>query len=118
MSSLPKEKIIELAAQAGFGSNPFCQALVRHSNGSWVGVEEQLIEFTRLVLAEVAAPMPDADGWITWVGGECPVSDDTVVEVQLREGVFDHALSGDYYWDHRGDADIVAYRVIEQKDNG
>ena len=31
-------------------------------------------------------PEPDADGWIDWDGGECPVPEGTFVSVMLRNG--------------------------------
>lgn len=54
--------------------------------------------------------------WIKWEGGECPVSDDTVVDVKFREGGDpDRACAGTYYWPHDNDSsDIVAYRVVGQ----
>lgn len=64
---------------------------------------------------------PDADGWIEWSGGECPVAHGTSVDVL-------HA-DGEYFADHKagvhdlthfaatdwqftgGPSDIVFYRV-------
>lgn len=34
--------------------------------------------------AAMAAPQPDADGWIPWAGGACPVSPDTLVDVKVK----------------------------------
>ena len=69
--------------------------------------------------APKAAPQPDADGWIPYAGGGCPVDGDVTVEVQLRSGlehVAEDAEAADY-WDWSIDdvgGDIVAYRVVEQ----
>lgn len=66
-----------------------------------------------------AAPQPDADGWIPYAGGGCPVDGDVTVEVRLRSGqenVAEDAEAADY-WDWSIDdvgGDIVAYRVVEQ----
>jgi len=68
---------------------------------------------------EPAAPSPDADGWIPYAGGGCPVDGDVTVEVRLRSGqenVAEDAEAADY-WDWSIDdvgGDIVAYRVVEQ----
>ena len=67
----------------------------------------------------LAAPQPDADGWIPWAGGECPVGVNDLTEVKLRNGtafIDDEAKEGDsWFWDH-GDnpSDIIAYRVIKE----
>lgn len=58
----------------------------------------------------------DADGWIHWVGGECPVPPESQVEVSFRNGqsfTYLHAMS--LRWKHRDDfSDIIAYRVIKK----
>lgn len=61
----------------------------------------------------------DADGWIPYAGGGCPVGGDVTVEVRLRSGqenVAEDAEAADY-WDWSVDdvgGDIVAYRVVEE----
>lgn len=56
----------------------------------------------------------DADGWIQWDGGDCPVPSVIVVQTTLRNGGINPApghAAGIYRWDHRGNsADIIAYR--------
>ena len=67
-----------------------------------------------MLAARATEPTADADGWIEWDGGECPVPEDTVVDVRLRNGkelLLQAALWCD--WDHDDAAtDIIAYRVV------
>lgn len=53
--------------------------------------------------------------WIQWHGGECPVSEDTVVDVRIIGLSYSHTRrAGDLDWWHGGGVgDIVAYRVVE-----
>lgn len=58
------------------------------------------------------------DGWIDWGGGECPVSDSTIVEVRYRNGEVKAAAPADFYeWGHgrphfvTTGRDIIAYRL-------
>jgi len=56
----------------------------------------------------------EADCWIEWEGGECPVSPNTVVDFKRRDGSV--VLLGHFAytlrWKHRSDAsDIIAYRI-------
>src|SRR5690554_420381 len=57
----------------------------------------------------------DADGWIPWNGGECPLPDDARIKVMTRNGV-EHRLpihAGNQRWGHGGGQyDIIAYRPI------
>ena len=49
---MTKDNIIRMARDAGFDeSNAVCAVVVRHSNGSWVGIEERLALFADLVAA-------------------------------------------------------------------
>jgi len=57
-------------------------------------------------------------GWKEWNGGECPVPDDSPVEVKFRIGtIITDRLAGEYDWCHgyadyvTSDADIIAYRL-------
>lgn len=66
----------------------------------------------------IYAPKADADGWIRWKGGECPVPLKTNVDVMfadasLRSSIF---LAGELNWHHgqNGRYDIVAYRVVHE----
>lgn len=58
------------------------------------------------------------EGWIEWGGGECPVSDRTIVEVRYRNGEVKAAAPADFYeWGHgrphfvTTGCDIIAYRL-------
>lgn len=49
---MTRDDIIRMAREAGFDeSNAVCAVIVRHSNGSWVGIEERLAVFAELVAA-------------------------------------------------------------------
>ena len=68
--------------------------------------------------ASLATPQPDADGWIPWVGAECPVDEKALVEVKLRSGSAwidqEAQMGADWLWDHDGGADdIIFYRVVK-----
>ena len=87
---------------------------------AWRDVGPDSIVAYRIVEeAPKAAPQPDADGWIPYAGGGCPVDGDVTVEVRLRSGqenVAEDAEAADYLdWsiDDVG-GDIVAYRVVEE----
>ena len=71
-------------------------------------------------------PAPDADGWIEWKGGECPVEVGTIVDVKQRDGDFGtylHAGKKTFElqseggataedWSHLDEGgDIIAYRL-------
>jgi hypothetical protein len=67
------------------------------------------------------APDADADGWIKWEGGDCPVPNGTNVFVRFRDG---HASTSpdprphELRWFHLGStSDIVAYRISPQHTN-
>lgn len=65
--------------------------------------------------AALAAPQPDADGWIPWAGGECPVRPDDDVDIRLRdECSLISWPAGRLRWTVSGSAsDIIAYRVVK-----
>ena len=66
-------------------------------------------------LIELIRDVPDSDGWITWNGGECPVSGDTVVETRFWDDSTDITEAGNLRWSHINSiGDIVAYRVVKQ----
>lgn len=66
----------------------------------------------------------DDEGWIEWGGGECPVPNGTLVDVQYRDGSYKYKLHANVndpkVWNDAGPAfwlneemagDIVAYRL-------
>jgi len=64
-------------------------------------------------------PAPDADGWIEWGGGECPVERGTLVDVIWRDGTERAGIkalhiggAGHKFWVADGMVnDIIAYRL-------
>lgn len=63
-----------------------------------------------------AEPVADADGWIEWGGGECPVSCDDIVDVAFAystDGAKSiSAVAKRLRWSKRGlGGDIIAYRL-------
>jgi hypothetical protein len=77
-----------------------------------------------------AAPIPtpegkvaDADGWIEWKGGKCPVDRSELVTYRMRDGLEDDypRPASDLTWRHARfedddghfpDNDIIAYRIV------
>lgn len=51
--------------------------------------------------------------WLPWKGGECPVDGDTVVEVELMDGIIGKDKADFLIWEHeQGQWDIIRYRVV------
>lgn len=49
---MTRDDIVRIAREAGFETGTaLCEVVVRHSNGSWVGINAELIEFADLVAA-------------------------------------------------------------------
>lgn len=71
--------------------------------------------YTSHASAGKTASADDADGWIEWAGGECPVDGDAIVEVKYRKPSplnFNNDRAGDFSWSHHGfGGDIIAYRL-------
>lgn len=69
--------------------------------------------------AEPEPTEPDADGWIEWAGGECPIPVGTLVDAQYANGGLEKCFAGELRWDWqfdgKGGGDIVRYRVVEAK---
>ncbi|HXU93381.1 MAG TPA: hypothetical protein VFP33_06965 [Gallionella sp.] len=58
---------------------------------------------------------PDADGWIEWRGGECPVAPECFVEVGFRNFARQITHAGYFDWANRNHRwDIIAYRVVQE----
>lgn len=68
---------------------------------------------------QVAQPQPDADGWIEWHGGDCPVAQMSVAEVRFRNNTVQMGIAGHWDWTHGNrtkpatGGDIIAYRVVK-----
>lgn len=62
-------------------------------------------------LYPVAEAAPDADGWIEWDGGECPVEDDAIIDIRFRDGHEERGAGAGWDWEHSGGWDIIAYRL-------
>ena len=61
-----------------------------------------------------AYPKADADEWIEWKGGECPVEPSTKISVRYRNGGEFHRniTAASQRWSNNGwPADIIAYRL-------
>ena len=70
-------------------------------------------------LAASQAPASDADGWIEWAGGECPVDGDALVDVKHWSGeeYFNQPAKTYGDWSHIGEkGDIIAYRLHQPED--
>lgn len=96
---------------------------VRFSDGSTATRKAETLTWphhvSRLAIANIVA-YRIAKGWIDWRGGECPVSEGTLVEVRIH-GVPEDQLpvqadSWDWSWggrEHVAVGCITAYRVVE-----
>lgn len=89
----------EFAAQdgdglvGGYGSKPKWNSLAkywwREGLGEWF-LEDKIKNHHQTVLSRAEYlhlfPAPDADGWIEWKGGECPVGRGTFVDIKDADG--------------------------------
>lgn len=64
------------------------------------------------VLAAIKALAPKEDGWIEWVGGECPVPRGARVDIQFSKGETILNTDTDWHW-HCGIDPIIAYRLAK-----
>lgn len=56
----------------------------------------------------------NSDGWIEWHGGECPVDENIMVEIVMRDLEHGKSIAGYFSWDHsKSCGDIIAYRVVK-----
>lgn len=89
----------------------------REASGQWF-LENKIKNHHQTVLSRAEYfhlyPAPDADGWIEWKGGECPVGAFDVIEVRYRDYFNEVNHIGEsrvYDWVHHGShTDIIAYR--------
>ena len=84
--------------------------------------EDTLVEAMSKAIARaesaLAEPKPDADGWIPWAGGDCPLERRVRHQVRFRYGDESHWSKCPYgwNWEHTGaPTDIIAYRIVEAK---
>lgn len=90
-------------------------------DGACVGTitrDEKVTNWHQCVLSREeyyhAHPKADADGWIEWNGGECPVSGDDIVDVAYSAygAKLFSAAADSLRWSKRGlVGDIIAYRL-------
>lgn len=56
---------------------------------------------------------PDADGWIEWHGGECPVDGDALIQYQWLNGDISRTIARNLHWKTNFNPwDIKRYRVV------
>ena len=64
-------------------------------------------------LAALEADERQGLNYVPWYGGECPVYEQAIVRVEMRDGSTREAMAADLWWDHEGcKYDIEAYAVI------
>ena len=69
-------------------------------------------EFDQIVAESVEQSKPDADEWIEWGGGECPVCIDDVVDVMQLDGHTYTARAVNFHWLLKsGSVSVAAYRL-------
>jgi hypothetical protein len=58
-------------------------------------------------------PAPDANGWIEWNGGECPVDGNEIIDIRYPESREEFGAKAKFRrWNHaRNKGDIIAYRL-------
>lgn len=105
MNELTKELLDALKACVDYGSMTGAEL-----------VKEKAVAVISKAEAEMAEPQPDADGWIPWAGGECPVPGNTVVEVRCQNLVICKEKASEHWWDHLADSgyNIIAYRIVKE----
>lgn len=82
-----------------------------------------------VVTLEVTLPAPvgvvpinvvttEADGWIDWAGGECPVGPDEIIDIKASGGWESYGVrAGEYSWAHNWkNANIIAYRLHQPQE--
>jgi hypothetical protein len=124
------------ATQFKVGDRVLIRAIASWARGMWgVITDESVSRGERVLIVTVAGgigchrerdlelipaepapqePQADAEGWIEWKGGKCPIPKETPVVVRLRDGSeYDGETAADWVWAHGDmDGDIVAYRIV------
>jgi hypothetical protein len=81
---MTQDDIIRWAREAGFNaSNGFSLLIVRHSNGSWVDVQEELTRFATLVEAAARADEREACAKV------CEMQENRIVQTHPARVEFD-----------------------------
>ena len=99
-------------------------AAIQHIDSASCGPLKSALLMAKKAIAKaeaaLAEPQADADGWIPWDGGTCPVSPAMLVEVKLRSGqawLNKSAEEGIFWgWRHgpkKSPDDIIAYRPLK-----
>lgn len=67
-----------------------------------------------------AYPKADADGWIEWFGGECPIDGILIVDVKFANGIiYRESSANSHAWASAGAPyDIIAYRLHKPEQAG
>jgi len=79
--------------------------------------DDYMLQALEIALPVLEQQEKEGDGWIEWGGGECPVPDNTRVQVKFLDGYAPVVAEPQYLrWQTLGlgvAGDIIAYRVIE-----
>ena len=87
-----------------------------HLDGRDISQEKLIANWPQTILSRAEYvhlyPAPDADGWIEWKGGECPVGAKDIIDVKLRDGEVYLDRDSSWTWRHYDcEGDIIAYRM-------
>lgn len=88
---MTKDEIIEMAREAGFDQNAFSEIIVRHSNGSWVDVREELQHFADLVAAKEREACAKSCDWMKDLAEKLMEDPDYYMGQYERMGAFEDA---------------------------
>ena len=119
----PESELLDFATSNAFGE-VLCSASHPERKGSvWVNgdyyrliscIKGTIANWHQTILSREeyyqSYPNVDADGWIEWNGGECPVDNDSLVDVKFPDG--SEYFNTDAYWDWSSESDtpISHYR--------
>lgn len=93
------------------------EALEQENPLGWAGALKNAHAAIAKAEAALAEPQADADGWIRWDGGDCPVSSGVRVDALLRNGKKIQEEPDWLFWSHgQLGGDIVAYRIVKESD--
>jgi hypothetical protein len=115
---VPAKAVVEFMARGGYIEERLAGELVwRHSNVGGDIVSYRVVVQPQAEPIHAAQPQSEpslpSDGWIEWLGGNCPVNDMQIVEVQVRSGSTYTDYAGEWVWAHEGtNVDIFHYRVV------